>query len=316
MPDDIGQRLIAVIDESQGTRPGLRAAHAKGVCCEGTFTATQDAAALTIAPHMQGTPVPVLVRFSNAPANPDVPDYASEVAGMAVKFLLPDGRENDIVAINLPVFFVRDPEAFIELTRARRPGRKTGRPRIRRILMFALRHREAMGAVLYSARHRSRVMASRAQARYNALHSFRWTNARGSSRFVRYELHPLAGEREIPRSEARRLGRDFLREELSNRLEAGPAAYRLMLQLAGPGDRVDDPTKAWPASRPRLEAGRLEIHRFVADQDADCERRVFDPTRVIEGIQCSGDRVLAARRPAYSVSIERRLAASQPGPEQ
>jgi hypothetical protein len=33
MPDDIGQRLIAVIDESQGTRPGLRAAHAKGVCC-------------------------------------------------------------------------------------------------------------------------------------------------------------------------------------------------------------------------------------------------------------------------------------------
>jgi catalase len=60
-----------------------------------------------------------------------------------------------------------------------------------------------------------------------------------------------------------------------------------------------------------VNAGRLEIRGRAADQDAGCERRVFDPTHVIEGIECSDDRVLAARRDAYSVSIERRLAARQ-----
>jgi len=308
MPGDIGERLIAAIDQSYGPRPDVRAAHAKGVCCEGTFTATHEAAVLTIAPHMEGTAVPVIVRFSIAPPDPDVPDYAADVAGMAIKFLLSDGRETDIVAINLPVFFVRDPEDFITLTRARRPDSRTGRPASRRILGFALRHPEAIRGIIHAARHLGRLMPSWVQARY-ALHSFRWTDANGSSRYVRYQLHPVAGEREIPRTEARRLGPGFLREELTNRLAAGPAAFRLALQLAEPGDRVDDPTRAWPESRKRVEAGRIQIHGIVADQGADCERRVFDPTRVIDGIECSDDKVLAARRAAYSVSIERRLAA-------
>ncbi len=314
MADDIGDRLIAAIDESFTTRPEVRAAHAKGVCCEGTFTATREAAVLTVAPHMQGTAVPVVVRFSTAPANPDLPDYAADVVGMAIKFLLPDARETDIVAINLPVFFVRDPEDFITLTRARRPDPKTGKPVSYRILLFALRHPEALRGIVHSARHLGQVTPSWMQARYNALHSFRWTDADGASRFVRYGLHPAAGEREIPRAEARRLGPDYLGEELSRRLAEGPAEFRLLIQLAEPGDHVDDPTRAWPESRQRVEAGRLQIHRVAADQGEGCERRVFDPTRVIDGVECSGDRVLAARRPAYSVSIERRLAAGQPGP--
>ena len=81
------------------------------------------------------------------------------------------------------------------------------------------------------------------------------------------------------------------------------------MQVGERGDRTDDPTRPWPKNRRRVNAGRLEIRTLAADQDAGCERRVFDPTHVIDGIECSDDRVLAARRDAYSVSIERRLAA-------
>jgi catalase len=35
---------------------------------------------------------------------------------------------------------------------------------------------------------------------------------------------------------------------------------------------------------------------------------VFDPTHLVEGVELSDDRILAARREAYSVSIERRFA--------
>jgi catalase len=54
--------------------------------------------------------------------------------------------------------------------------------------------------------------------------------------------------------------------------------------------------------------GRLEITGMTADQGGGCEHRVFDPTRVVDGIDLSDDAVLAARRDAYSVSIERRFA--------
>ena len=308
MTEDIGRRLVEAIDEFAGTREGFRAAHAKGVCCEGTWTASAAAAKLTGAPHMQGGQVPALVRFSNAGSDPESADYRAEVFGMAVKFLLPDGRETDIVANNLPVFFVRDPEAFLALTKARRLNPKTRRPAPHRILAFVLTHPESARAIIYSARHLGTVPASRVETAYNGLHSFRWVDPAGTGRHLRYTLTPEAGVRVIARGKARTLGRDYLEQELTERLARGPAGFRLSLQLAAAGDRVNDPTKAWPQSRERVDAGRLEIERLVADPVADCERRVFDPTRVIDGIECSADLVLAARRAAYSVSIERRLA--------
>ena len=39
---------------------------------------------------------------------------------------------------------------------------------------------------------------------------------------------------------------------------------------------------------------------------------VFDPTRVTDGIETSGDTILAVRPRAYSVSVERRSGAARP----
>jgi catalase len=228
---------------------------------------------------------------------------------MAVKFLLPDGRETDIVAISLPVFFVRDAEAFIDLTRSRRLNPRTKRPSPLRILGFLARHPEAAPAIWYSARRLNRVPASHLQVAYHALHAFRWIDAKANPRYVRYDLVPEAGEHELARKEARNRGRDFLREDLVARLKEGPARFKLVLQMADVTDPVKDATKAWPSGRPRIEAGTIELNRIGADPDAGCERRVFDPTRVIDGVECSDDPLLEARREAYSISIERRLAA-------
>lgn len=303
---DIGARLVGAIDEYLGVEPGHRAAHARGICCDASFTPTARAAALTTAPHLERA-VRAVVRFSNSSTRPDAADYSIEVAGIGVKFLLEDGRETDIVANSLPVFFVRRPEDFVALTRARRPHPRTGRPSNLRVLGFAIRHPESLRAILYSGRHLNRVPASWLQTRYHGLHAFRWVAADGRVTNVRYRLQPELGEQEIPRRDARALGRNFLHQELERRLAYGPAGFRLHLQIAEPKDRTNDATRPWPKSRTFVDAGRLELTAICADQDGGCERRVFDPTRVIDGIELSDDPLLEARRAAYSVSIERRL---------
>ncbi|HEX6350058.1 MAG TPA: catalase family peroxidase [Candidatus Dormibacteraeota bacterium] len=299
MDSDLGRRLVEAIASEEGITPGYRAAHAKGMCCDAIFTPTPTAARFCVAPHLAGAPVPAVVRFSGGSPNPRAADGAQEVGGMAVKFLLPDGRETDIVAITLPFFFVREPEDFIEFTHARRSNL--------RLLRFALRHPESRRALVYAARRRGRLMASRWEAAYFGIHAFRWQGPEGGVTHVRYELNPEAGVREIGRREARGKDRDFLNQELAARLREGPLAFELCAQLAEAGDPTGDPTRPWPGTRRKIRAGRLEITGVSSDQQDGCERRVFDPTRVIDGIECSDDRVLAARREAYSVSIERRL---------
>ena len=57
-------RLIDALNAVAGVHPGHRAAHAKGIGATGTFTATGDAASLTVAAHLQAgvtVPVPGLV---------------------------------------------------------------------------------------------------------------------------------------------------------------------------------------------------------------------------------------------------------------
>ena len=57
-----------------------------------------------------------------------------------------------------------------------------------------------------------------------------------------------------------------------------------------------------------VEAGTLEVTAVVGDPEADGEMVVFDPTRVIDGVELSDDPILHARPKAYSVSIDRRSA--------
>src|SRR5205814_6423194 len=77
--------------------------------------------------HVQGDPVRTTGRCSNGGGQPDGNDAAvGDGRGMAVKFYLPDGSTTDIVALSLPVFFVRNPEEFLEFTLARAEANKTG----------------------------------------------------------------------------------------------------------------------------------------------------------------------------------------------
>jgi catalase len=274
-----------------------------GTWCEGTFPASEEAAKLSRAAHFEGDSVPALIRFSNASGDPESHDAERDGRGMAVKFRT-DAGETDILATMTPAFVSRTPEDFLELMTLRRPHPETGQPDMESLGAYLGEHPECQAAI--QGVLGVEPPASFATIHYYSPHAFRLVDADGGDAWSRYRWRPEAGEERLADDEARACGPDYLREELAERLGRGPAVFELLFQMAGEEDPLDDPTAVWPEERELITAGRLEITAVVDDPEADGELVVFDPTRVIDGIELSDDPVLHARPKAYSVSIERR----------
>jgi catalase len=294
------QQAIDTVAGVFGRHPGFRALHAKGTLCTGVFTASTQAAELTRAVHMQGPELPATIRVSNGSGNPHHPDWAPDPRGLAVKLYLPDGSRTDIVAVSTPVFPVRTPEAFVELIEA-----QAGPAAAWKMPLFLARHPEAI-RVLPVAAPTLLPPSSYATIPYFALHAFKWIDAAGGERFVRYALRPAATGRRLAPWSARRRGADYLQSEIRDRLAAGPVQFSLEVQIAEPGDPTDDPSAAWPKQRRRVTVGTLKVTGLDTEREQGGDVLVFDPSRVTDGIECSDDPVLRFRPAAYSESVRHR----------
>ena len=301
---DLYERIVDAANGIYGAHPGSRALHAKGFFCEGSFVAGPEAAALTRAAHMQGTRIPLLVRFSTGGGNPTGDDGGREARGIAVKFRPPGGEATDLLAVTTPLFIARTPEDFLELLELRKPDPESGEPDMEKLGAYLQRHPEALPGV--QATIGTPPPASYAQLAYNSLHAFRLVDEGGAGTWVRYRIEPEAGEATISDEDAGSRDADYLRLEMEERLAAGPAAFELRFVVAEEGDPVEDPTAAWPDGRRTVTAGRIEVERLVADPERDGEVVVFDPVNVIDGIELPDDPILHARSRAYSVSAARR----------
>jgi catalase len=302
-----GDQAVDAINGVFGEHPVTRAAHARGTVVSGVFTAGAEARRLTRAEHMRGGPVPVTARFSNASGDPGSPDNSRDARGLAVKFHLEGGAATDIVAVTLPCFFVREPEDFVAMNRALRPGPL----RAPRVLGFALGHTECLRALVASVR--LGAVPSYARCRFNGLHAFRWVSERGEHAHVRYSWIPYEGEARLGRRAGRGLEFDHLQQDLRERLgrtPPRPIRFMLQLQLAPAAEvesgRAFDPTVPWEAPR-TVDAGLLELDALGPAAPAGEGPFVFDPTRVTDGIELpAGDAILRFRPAAYAVSAERR----------
>ena len=310
---DLYERLIAAADGIYGgSRDGTRALHAKGAWCEGTFTASPAAAELSTAFHFTGEPVAALIRFSNGPGDPEAADYEREARGFAVKLRGGDGEETDILATTTPAFVTRTPEEFLELLELRRPDPETGQPDFEKLGAFLAAHPEAQTAIQGTVG--VGPLASFANGAYFSPHTFFLVDAGGERHPVRYRWIPEAGEQRLDDDEAEARGPNYLYDGLAEQLSGdGTIAFELRFQRAAADDSLDDPTALWPDEREFVDAGRLEITGMVDDPERDDRIDVFDPLRVTEGVEPSDDKILHARRSAYSVSAYRRWG-RPPGP--
>jgi catalase len=302
----IWEEIVDALNAINGVHPGFRAVHAKGTVCEGSFTATPDAKRLSRAAHLQGEPVKTTVRFSNASGNPKTSDAHSIAGrGMAVKFHLPDGEATDIVSVPLEVFMVRTPEDFLAFTQARVPDPDTGEPDQEKVVAFIGEHPET-GNALQLGLPKLAPTTSYATSGYNALHAFGLVNADGETTWGRYGFRPGEGEHYLSEEEIEKAERDYLQQEIRERLAGGTAGFTLEFTVAKDGDSLDDPTAVWEGDHEVVTLGELELTGVVEDPETPESPLVMDPMRLTDGIEPSEDKILAARPKAYDVSIRRR----------
>jgi catalase len=302
------EEIVDAINAVNGSHPGYRAVHAKGTVCRGSFTAAPEAKTLSRAAHLQGEPVKATVRFSNASGNPHTSD-ANPLAGrgIGVKFHLRDGEATDMAAVPLVVFMVRSPEDFLGFTAARAPDPETGEPDPEKVMAFIAEHPETANAIQLGF-PKLAPTTSYATSSYNGLHAFGLVDADDNETWGRYQWHPVEGEHYLTEEQLDEADRDYLQHEIRERLASGEARFRLDFVLAAEGDSLTDPTEEWKGEREIVTLGELVV-TDVIDEPTDGPL-VFDPTNVTDGYILSDDKVLAARSPAYSVSIERRMASA------
>ncbi|HEY2118424.1 MAG TPA: catalase family peroxidase [Candidatus Acidoferrum sp.] len=300
-------QLVDALNTLFGVHPGFRATHAKGVICEGTFTPNVAAASLSRAPHFQGALTPVTVRFSDFTGIPNIPDNDPNAnpRGMGIKFHVDGGAETDIVAHSFNGFPVGTAEEFLEFLRAVASSAPDA-PKPSPVELF-LSTRPRAAAFVTTPKP---APASFASQSYYSVNALKFTNAHGTSRYARYQIHPVDGEAHLNDAETAAKPANYLFDEIVERLAKAPAKFKLVAQLAAEGDKTQDASITWPDDRPRVELGVITVTKRAEDSDAIQRRLVFDPANLIDGIELSNDPLPAARSAVYSIAYQRRNAQS------
>src|SRR5690625_4512206 len=94
-----------------------RRMHAKGSGAYGTFTVTHDITKYTKASIFEeiGKQTHMFIRYSTVAGERGAADAERDIRGTAMKYYTEDGNW-DLVGNNTPVFFMRDPKRFTDLT--------------------------------------------------------------------------------------------------------------------------------------------------------------------------------------------------------
>ncbi|CAH0220092.1 Catalase-related peroxidase [Peribacillus sp. Bi96] len=297
---ELASEAVNVIENVAGTYPGYRRAHARGYMYEGIFTPNGNASPLTVAAHLQDESVPAIIRFSNSSPIPSHPDAISPVKGMAVKFQLPNGEASDLIAVTIPLFFAKTPEAFVDIADFFKSA-KDGFPNLKELAKILLKYPESKASLQMLKEMRSPASFSTCQ--YYSIHAFYFVNAEGRRQAIKYEWVPDAGLSMLAKEEVAKRHPEYLNEEMEERLKQGPVGFKLNIQIGGVNDPTDDSTIAWSEDKQVITVGHLMISNKI---ESFADHLLFDPTNIPAGIECSEDPILHFRHHAYAISYDRR----------
>ena len=280
---------------------GARAVHSKGTILLGSFVPTAEARLLSHASLFRGA-VPVIVRFSDFTGLPAIPDTAGEASprGFAVKFLLPDGSNYDVVNHSFNGFPVSTASEFGELLEAiGASGKETAKPTA--LDRFLVSHPVAKRFLTTQ----DTPPVSWGTTTYFGVNAFAFTDAAQHSRFVRYRFVPEAGNHYLTASEVAKRSPEYLAVEIAERVARGPIRFGWYAQLAAPGDTIEDPSIPWPEGRRLVKLGVVTVARMGSQTALADTSLAFLPGSTPPGIAIA-DPMLTIRNAAYPLSFHER----------
>jgi catalase len=298
-----------------------RVVHARGVAAHGYFEAYGNATELTRAGFLQpGAVTPVFTRFSTVAGSRGSSDLARDVRGFAVKFYTEEGVF-DLVGNNIPVFFIQDAIKFPDFVHAVKPEPHNEIPQAASahdtFWDFISITPESMHMILWVMSDRSLPRSLRMMEGFG-VHTFRFINAEGKSRFVKFHWKPLLGVHSVAWEEAQQISGkdpDFHRRDLWNSIEGGAyPEWELGVQIVEEEDEhkfnfdILDSTKLIPEDLvPVQPIGKMVLNRNVDNYFAETEQVAYHLGHVVPGIDFSNDPLLQGRLFSYTDTQLKRL---------
>jgi catalase len=278
-----------------------RAVHTKGVMVIGTFTPSKEARSLTKASVFAEGKLPVVARFSLFAGVPDIPDTANGAAptGLAIKIKAKDGTEFDFATDQHNGFVVATSDEFanfLRLVAASGPGVEHPTP----LEKFLDSHPVSKHFV-----ETLTSPASYATATFFGINSFKFTDKEGKSTFVRYRFVPKAGEHYLTPDELKLKGPNYLQEEIVSRISTEPVQFDWYAQVAEAGDKIEDPSIAWPDSRKLVRLGSFSFDGVPHDKAVADKQTLFLPGTSHPGVD-PADPMLTFRNHTYPISFGER----------
>jgi catalase len=293
-----------------------RVVHARGFVAYGEFEATgmwgeEPINAYTRAKLFSepGKKTDVAIRFSTVIGGRDSSEAARDPRGFAVKFYTEDGNW-DLVGNNLAVFFIRDAIKFPDVIHSLKPDPITFRQDPARIFDFMSQTPESMHMLvnLFSPRG---IPADYRHMQGFGVNTYKWINADGDSKLVKYTWQPHQGVKSLTEEDAANIQATDLghaSKDLYEAIERGDyPKWDLYVQLMDDGDHPEldfdplDDTKTWPEQdfEPKL-VGTMTLNRNVTDHHNENEQISFGTGVLVDGLDFSDDKMLVGRTFSYS----------------
>src|ERR1700730_461571 len=277
----------------------------------GTFESASDFSAFTRAKIFsgKGKRTPMFVRFSTVVHGGNSPETLRDPRGFALKFYTEKGN-GARARTDRPVFFIRDAIKFPDMVHSLKPSPVTNRQDSNRFFDFFSHVPESTHMItqLYSDLG---MPANYRQMDGHGVHAFKFVNAKGEVRYVKFHYLSRQGLKTLTSEEAARLqANDFQHatKDLYDALARGDRpSWDLTAQVLEPKD-LDrfsfdalDPTKTWPEDQvPSVVLGRFTLEQTPENYFEDTEQSAFSPAVQPPGIEPSEDRLLQGRLFAYS----------------
>ncbi|WP_025026506.1 catalase [Caldalkalibacillus mannanilyticus] len=292
-----------------------RVVHARGFGAHGYFQVYEPMTEYTKAKFLQDPSVktPVFVRFSTVVGSRGSADTVRDVRGFATKFYTEDGNY-DLVANNIPIFFIQDAIKFPDVVHALKPEPHNEIPQASAahdtFWDFVVSNTETAHMVMWLLSDRAIPRSFRMMEGFG-VNTFRFVNEQGKARFVKFHWKPLLGVHSLTWDEAQKLAGkdpDFHRRDLWEAINKGEyPQFELGVQLLEEEEEFNfdfdilDPTKFWPEEVvPVKKIGKMTLNRNQDNFFAETEQAAFHPGHVVPGIDFSNDPLLQGRLFSYT----------------
>ncbi|MBF7073142.1 catalase family peroxidase [Glaciecola sp. MH2013] len=294
--------FVELFEKLSGKHPGVRKAHANGVCAKARFEPNKALAAHSSSPIFTQDTIDATLRFSLGGGNPNADERVAGTRGMAIQLNLPNGAKHNIVGNNTPVFAAKNPDIFFGLLERLLPG-EDGKVDYAKLGAYIAQNPSTQRLAAWN--QQVQTPYSYANTEFFGLHTFFMTNKEGKETKFRWHTTPDLGVQSMDKESAGKLETPFLAKRLQQQMDEGKTiSYTITYALGTDEDTNVDPSQPWPAERPTKTMGKLTLTSVGGEA---CTGINFDPNVVGEGYKTSDDPVLRMRSPAYAVSFGKRL---------